>query len=116
MRENLIFYGIKKQSDQENCENLVKEIISTHLDIDPTNIVFDRVHRLGSRAGRHAQPILVKFEKYTDREKSTDPSVKSALKDLNLGIGVQTPQEYKALRKLSTLYARKNRIEETVFV
>ena len=103
MRENLIFYGLKKQNDQENCENLVKEIIKIHLDIDPTNMVFDRAHRLGSRASRQAQPIVVKFEKYIDRErvrqKSTDPTIKSVLKDHNLGIGVQTPQEFRDAKK-----------------
>ena len=103
MRKNLIFYGIKKQCDQENCENLVKEITNTHLYIDPTNMVFDRVHMLRYRACRHAQPVVVKFEQYTDRErvrqKYTDPSVKCALKDLNIGIGVQTPQEYRDAKK-----------------
>ena len=99
LRENLNFYGMKHQSDQENCENLVKEIINTHLDFDPTNMVFERAHRLGFRASRHAQSIVVKFKIYTDREwvqqKSTDSSVQSALKDLNLGKGFQTLQGYK---------------------
>ena len=48
MRENLIFYGLPDSPrESENCESLVKELISTKLDIDTVNMSSDRAHRLG---------------------------------------------------------------------
>ena len=53
MRDNLIFYGIPEGPSHsgtmsENCDNLVKSFIKDNLKIDPKDIEFDRVHRLGN--------------------------------------------------------------------
>lgn len=104
MRENLVFYGIQEESSGvENCELLVKNLIETHLELSPTNMIFDRAHRLGRRNATKARPIVVKFHSYNDREKvrtkSIEKPIKEKLRGLNLGIGVQQPQEYRDARK-----------------
>ena len=74
MRDNLIFYGIQEVpptidgQQVENCEQLVKELISTKLQLDATTMVIDRAPRLGSNRARKPRPIVVKFHKYNDRD------------------------------------------------
>ena len=104
MRENLIFYGLAEQtSGMENCESLVKNFITTKLGIDASGMSFDRAHRLGGQRARKPRPIVVKFHRYADREavrqKSYEDPIKKSLKDSNLGVGIQSPQQYREARK-----------------
>lgn len=48
MRENLVFFffGIT-ESKTGKCEQLVKTFCQDKLDIDATNMTFDRAHRMG---------------------------------------------------------------------
>lgn len=71
MRENVIFYSIPEvphlidgQARGENCEALVKELITTKLQLEAANMVIDRAHRLGSKRARKPRPIVVKFHRY----------------------------------------------------
>lgn len=102
MRENLVFYGIQEEPS-ENCEALVKTMIQTELGMDPTNMTFDRVHRLGVNNKPKPRPMVVKFHSYNDKErvrsKAMDPTIRTKLKDKRLGIGPQTPQIYRDARK-----------------
>lgn len=64
-RNNLIFRGIKKETDKESweqSENLVREILRDKLEMDSGKIEINRAHRLGGNA------IIVNFLKYKDRE------------------------------------------------
>ena len=66
----------KRESIKANTEVILREFIKTALPLDSPecvdNMVFDRVHRLG-RPKKNPQaeprPIVVKFERYTDKEK-----------------------------------------------
>lgn len=104
MRENLLFYGIKESStnEKENCEQLVKDMINCHLQLDAKNITLDRVHRLGPKRSNRIRPIVAKFHNYSTREtvrlKSLETDIKTRLSDHDLGIGVQTPKEYRDAR------------------
>ncbi|XP_045215357.1 uncharacterized protein LOC123565556 [Mercenaria mercenaria] len=73
MNNNLICYGIPEPNNDENvkedCESLVKELISTHINLDTTNMEFVRAHRLGSDRAKKPRGIVVKFQDYKDREK-----------------------------------------------
>ena len=64
MRENLIYTGLAEHAGRgtENCENKVREFISTELGIRQ-DMSFDRVHRLGrfSLSQRFDKPIVAKF-------------------------------------------------------
>ena len=83
MLENLIFYGIPEQTDtniHEDCENLVKELITTKMGLDGSSMTIDRAHRFGSNRAKKPRPIVVKFHYQSEREqvrqKSYDKDVK----------------------------------------
>lgn len=89
LRENLLFFGIN-ETQGENCEDLVSDLIKTKLEIDK-QIEFDRVHRLGQRYPGKTRPIVAKFHKYKDRELVRNNAFEKTqtLKAGNVGIGVQ---------------------------
>ena len=103
MRENLIFYGIPETTGPENCDDLVKQLIQTKLQIDTSDIIFDRVHRMGSNSAPKPRPIVGKFHYFSDREnvrnQSYDDTIKKVLKDAGLGIGIQRPEQMREARK-----------------
>ena len=92
MRENLIFYGLKEPCEPkpneapepDNCEALVRSLIKDTLELNPDNMIFDRIHRLGGIRAKRPTPIVVKFQNFKDREavrqKSYDEKIKEALK------------------------------------
>jgi hypothetical protein len=86
-----------------SCEKLVKHFIKNVLEIDPSEIRFDRAHRLGSATARKPRPIVVKFHSYTDRErirqKSFDDAIKEKMKHLRQGVGIQQPGPIREARK-----------------
>ena len=106
MRENLMFYGIPEapQHTDENCGMLVLDLIKTHLKLDNADkIELDRAHRIGRKFPNKTRPIIAKFHRYSVREQVRNeafiPEVKAALNAVQLGIGVQQPQEYRDARK-----------------
>jgi hypothetical protein len=121
MRENLIFYGLTEPDTPQpgpiNCETQVRYLIKDTLDIDHTDMVFDRVHRLGGARAKKPRPIVVKFQIYTDREmvrlKSYEDDIKQKLKDRKQGVGIQSPQTYRDARKAFSDYIKSERIDET---
>ena len=121
MRENLIFYGIPEtgpEDSTEPCENLVKSFIKDHLKIDTQEMVFDRAHRLGvKRGGISPRPIIVKFHYYQQREnvRKTAFTLRSDLKENQLGVGVQIPKEWRESRKtLNAVFDEEKRKGKSV--
>lgn len=124
MRENLIFYGLGESEisspgelpEPSNCEALVRELIKDTLEIDHTEMVFDRVHRLGGIRAKKPRPIVVKFQNYTDREKvrikSYDDDTKQKLKGKKQGVGIQAPKAYRDARKAFSDYIKSEQIDE----
>ena len=55
MRENLIFNGIPEAT------LLNKELITTQLHLNVTNVIIDRAHSLAGNRGRKPRPIVAKF-------------------------------------------------------
>lgn len=109
MNDNLIFYGIPEKvntpqdKDPEDCTELVKDLISTNMEIDTTNMKFIRAHRLGSKTGSKSRGIVVKFAEYEDRElvrkTSYNEDIKQKLKNAKQGVGVQRPLTSRDARK-----------------
>ncbi|XP_052778493.1 uncharacterized protein LOC128215930 [Mya arenaria] len=105
MRDNLLFYGVSEcaPENNENCEELIKDLIKLKLQLETEGMIFDRAHRLGAKAADKTRPIVVKFHNYKSREavrlKSLEKTIKDALKSSGHGIGVQSPQEYRDARK-----------------
>ena len=65
MRDNLLFYWVPEGGDAENCELLIKTVMSEKLNVpDTQSIVLDRVHRVGSAIHNKVRPIVPKFHYY----------------------------------------------------
>jgi hypothetical protein len=120
MRDNLIFYGIKEEQLNENCEELIQNVCSQHLQIDGTKLTFDRVHRLGPRVAGKTRPIIAKFHYYKEREEVRKKSYDNndLLKRKDLGIGVQWPKQIREARKqlIPTLEREKAKGHSVKFV
>ena len=124
MRDNLLFFNIR-ESDGEDPESLVKELIKEELKISE-DVEFARVHRIGRKAPHKIRPIVAKFEKYKMREKVKFEGWKriKEMKELksnpvpglnmpvdpkfvDFGIGEQFPTEiYKTRKELLPIYRR----------
>lgn len=102
MRENLMFYGINEGGDNENCEELVKNVCDEALKVPNAHqLLFDRAHRVGRKTGTKARPIVVKFHYYHERELVRKRSFEyaDALKTAKLGVGAQLPKDVREARK-----------------
>lgn len=102
MRENLLFYGIPEAGENENCEQLVKQVCTDKLNLPGANdFLLDRVHRVGVHKQNKSRPIVAKFHYFRDRETVRKRSYdhNDALKQANLGIGMQWPQQVREARK-----------------
>lgn len=102
MRDNLLFYGIPEGGNTESCEDLVRAICVEKLEIqEARNMVFDRVHRVGTASNNKVRPIVAKFHYFKQREIVRQASYDHAqvLKGANIGIGVQWPQQVREARK-----------------
>ena len=81
-RNNLLFYGFSEDSQEERCENrvcdlLAKVILRNTRDVNTIDIV--RAHRLGAFNAGHTRPIIVKFERYSDKNEIMQNVFKGAL-------------------------------------
>ena len=102
IRENLMFYGIPDGGKDEDCDALVKDVCKEVLKLtDADRILFDRMHRVGTRTGHKARPIVAKFHYYHERETVRKRAFDygEALKQVNKGIGAQLPKQLRDERK-----------------
>ena len=109
MRENLIFKGIHEpklmQGEFKNVELTLKNFLRNEMNI-PTDIPFDRVHRMGRY--NFPRPKVAKFERYKDKElvRSAAPKM---LVGKPYGVYEQLPAEIENKRKLLYPEAKKAR-------
>ena len=102
MRENLLFYGIEEGGEHENCERLIKQVCVDKLQMpEAETMLIDRAHRIGIRKPNKTRPIVAKFHYYGQKEavKSKSYDRSEQLKQANLGIGMQWPQQIRDARK-----------------
>ena len=102
MRDNLLFYGIAERGQNENCEELVRQVCVETLAIqEARNMTFDRVHRVGAHSNNKVRPIVAKFHYYKEREIVRQKAYEKTniLKGLNLGVGKQWPAEVRETRR-----------------
>ena len=69
-RDNLCFGGIQENANEtdRDCEEKVRSVISTHMNIDPQNMKFVRCHRLGPKRANVTRNVIVKFHYFGDRQ------------------------------------------------
>lgn len=99
-RHNLLFRGFRETNEEENCEAIVKAMISEKLGLDSQNMFVQRAHRLGALKRRRyrgtanrpkPRPIIVCFRDYNDVEAILANAFK--LRNTNLGINKDFPKE-----------------------
>ena len=101
MRDNLMFYGIKEQQN-EDCEVRIKQLINVALEIPQADkLTFYRVHRVGAPAHGKVRPIVAKFHYFKEREAVRNKSfeLSDKLKGENVGVGAQWPKKMRKTRK-----------------
>ncbi|KAK3084896.1 hypothetical protein FSP39_020969 [Pinctada imbricata] len=102
MRENLLFFGIPEE-EEEDCDIVLIDFLTDTMKIR-TDISFERIHRVGRKhAPRDGQrqrprPIVAKFSFFKDRElvRSQAPWT---LKGSNYWVKEQFPVEIEQRRK-----------------
>lgn len=92
-RNNLIFRGIPEvdRASVEDCENTLSSFIEDFLDLDPTRMFVQAVHRIGAPQWRKTRPIIASFIDRKDTELILENAYK--LKDTNYGINRDYPME-----------------------
>ena len=120
MQENLIFFGLAEapENDQkEETEVKLRDFLQTEVFPETPevvdSIIFDRVHRLGGmrpNVRQHPRPIVVKFEKYTDRENVRKAGIDLNKKKCGFSIREQFPIDMEIRRK--QLYPVMRRFQE----
>lgn len=103
-RRNLLFRGVSEPAWEtyNQCEITVREIISNHLKIDPKDMVFDRLHRLGQKNKYLMRPIIVRFSTMNDRDcvwKARPKYIKTSPKTTDLRIIQDFPPEVVSRRR-----------------
>ena len=103
MRENLIFTGVKEETD-ENPEMTLRTFMSETMKIND-EVPLDRVHRLGKikqpQPGEEAKPrpLIAKFERYRDKE-MVRMAAPTALEGTDYGVREQYPVEIEDKRRI----------------
>ena len=76
MRKNLMFFGVDEEDGDEDsaedCFDKIKTFLKEILDFGEgaaRNIELDRAHSMGRKRDTAVRPIVVKFHRYSDREK-----------------------------------------------
>lgn len=99
-RNNLIFYGLAKESDESfaNCETRLNDLFTDRLELPISDTVsFDRIHRLGDKPDA---PLIACCTHY--RHKVQILKAKNKLKGTNIFIGEDFSQGVRTIRKKLT--------------
>ena len=100
MRDNLIFYSIQEQQN-ENCDTVIKMFCNEKLHIEATNITLDRAHRMGPDSSKKPRPLVAKLHYYHERERIRNQGYehRDTLRLTNQGVGIQRPKAVRDARK-----------------
>ena len=108
MRENLMFFGVDEEDgdddNAEDCFDKIKAFLKEILDFgegEARDIELDRAHRMGRKRDTTIRPIVVKFHRYSDREKVRIRGYekRDILKTKKLSVRAQWPKEIMDKRK-----------------
>ena len=109
-RSNIIVHGLHPEKEDEtwdDCEKLIRTMISDKLGLDGRGIQIERSHRL--RSGNRPGPVIVKFAFYKDKENVLRQRTK--LKNTNLFLNEDFTTRVRTLRRHLTPIMRKLRDE-----
>lgn len=66
-RNNLRFFGLK-ETDSENVDDIIMQLIQEKLNININLVDIERAHRIGKKSATNVRPVIVKFSSYRMRE------------------------------------------------
>lgn len=99
-RWNLIFYRIAESSSEEDCDALVRNVLTDQLhlsELDVNNMKFCGVHRLGKPTRRKSRRIIVRFTCRADRDLVW--KCRYRLKDATITMGENFLKHIQEIRK-----------------
>jgi hypothetical protein len=101
MKYNLVFAGIPEPSNikEENTEEVVKTFIGRKLEIYPTTIPFQNVHRLRKRPDGKPRSIVARFTRFDDHEKVRRAASEKLKNKAHVSVYQQYPMEISVRRK-----------------
>ncbi len=111
MRDNLLFFNIVEEDDEEkdeDCSAVIQDFCKDKLEITEP-IELDRVHRMGKKKQGKIRPIIAKFRNYEQRDLVRKSSRK--LKETNFSISEQFPKVVQERRKKLMPIFKKARLE-----
>ena len=124
MRKNLVFTNLPEKKEEEtngkmeDSEDVVRKFMADKMMIENVDkIEIARAHRFGKSRSDRPRPLVVRFEKYKDKERVARHG--KNLQGLNYGVNDQFPQEVMNRRK--NLFpilrkARQNQIRAVIKV
>jgi len=110
MRDNLVFYNVPEEGDQENTETTLRKFMKVEMKIsddDLNNVIsFDRVHRIvdkdvkknKDKKGKWIRPIVAKFTSSKGKE-TVMRHAKNLRKGMKFGVNDQLPREMDERKK-----------------
>jgi ribA/ribD-fused uncharacterized protein len=96
-RDNLLFGGLA-ESDNEDCEEIIRSHINSELGLQCDHMKFVRVHRLGRKLPGKARPIIVRFHFFGDRKEVW--SKRSELQGSDFWLAEDFPNEIQDRRRI----------------
>ena len=108
MEQNLIFYGIP-ETPSANCEEKIKLqvlafVLGEDSPLQPADVTFEWVNRAGRSSPDKIRPIIARLTDFKTREVIRQAAYerKDALKEKDLGVGIQLPFEMRERRRRLT--------------
>ena len=97
MRDNLVFHGLRENAG-ENTEDVVRNFVHENMGFDCSQVEIMRSHRMGARHRNKPRPIVVKFLRFSDKEKIKKSG--RSLRGTAFGVSDQFPREINERRRL----------------
>ncbi|KAK3094029.1 hypothetical protein FSP39_023172 [Pinctada imbricata] len=96
MKNNLVFTGLKGETNYEDCEEKLRDFLYNELEIDD-HIAFGNVHRFGKFVRGRSRPIVARFMYSRDRAMVKELSYK--LRGTQFAIHEQLPRDMEDRRR-----------------
>ena len=101
MRKNVVFTNIPQDNKEEDVENVVKKFMTEKMQIvNADSLEIARAHRFGKSRKDKPRPIVVRFEKFKEKQLVTKNG--KNLAGTKYGVNDQYPQEI--MKKRSQLF------------
>jgi len=117
MRDNLVFFNVPGETENEVCEDTLRYFLATEMKINEDNmqkIQFDRVHRTGKNERDRHRAIVAKFNPYEGRQIVLS-HIKYLDRNKKFGVNEQLPKQMLERKKqLKPVYKNAKKDKKNV--